>query len=397
MYKAIVLLGFLLVFLFGCAVYQPAAGPTPVHSEPITVDRATTVPPTPTASPSPTTATAVPATRASTPIPTLEAITHPLHTGQTVWFAQGEALWRSDVHGIELDQLTSDDFLGWLNAPEFGLHTTLLSPDGRWIAHPRHRAGGLRLVDLGTRQERIIPITVSALAWSPDSRWLAFAPADDPTRRSPECGLCLYDLAADTHLTLIPRTDDLEVGSIRILVWSPDGAKLAYGCCFTPREPYEGISDGRIETVAIADGQRQSVGATTSSVGGGFERLCWSPEGIVTTTVDLAYTCSPSHTDMLAAISGDNLLAQWEAITGDDGDWEATRLFVTQRVDDQLIWERQIEGNTPLRLAWSPDNRYLFFDDSWSDSPIWRLTAEGDNLTEIVPDGYLLGIVRRWE
>ncbi len=53
--------------------------------------------------------------------------------------------------------------------------------------------------------------------------------------------------------------------------------------------------------------------------------------------------------------------------------------------------------DSPLWLAWSPDGRYLFFDDSAPDSPIWRVTADGDNLTEIVSDGYLLGVVRGWE
>jgi WD40 repeat protein len=412
MSKTIIFLGLWLALLIGCA--SPAGNESggTATAVPPTATRHTgeTVVLTPTASPLPTTATATvivtavdptatatsTPTIAPTPVPTLEAleaITHPLRSHQTVWFAQGEALWRSDVHGVELDQLTSDEFLDWLDAPEFGLHTTPISPDGRWIAHPRN---GLRLVDIGTRQERAFPLTVSALAWSPDSRWLAYAPADDPTRRLPDCSLCLYDLATDTHLTLIPRTD-LETGSIRTLVWSPDGAKLAYGCCFTPREPYEGVSDGRIETVTITNGQRQPVGATAASVGGGFEPLCWTPEKTVTTTVERVYVCSPSHTEMLTDISGDNLLAQWETVTGDDGGWEATRLFVTERVNHQLVWEQRIEGDSPLRLAWSPDGRYLFFDDSSPNSPIWRVTADGDNLTEIVPDGYLLGVVHRWE
>ena len=83
--------------------------------------------PTPTAVSPQTTATAsatavltnVPtATPIPTPtaIPPLPAITLPLPSDPMIWFVQGGKLWRTDVHGIELEQLGSDDFLSWGDA-----------------------------------------------------------------------------------------------------------------------------------------------------------------------------------------------------------------------------------------------------------------------------------------
>ncbi|MFZ1400031.1 MAG: hypothetical protein WAS33_24205, partial [Candidatus Promineifilaceae bacterium] len=56
-----------------------------------------------------------------------------------------------------------------------------------------------------------------------------------------------------------------------------------------------------------------------------------------------------------------------------------------------------MDTTTALRLGWSPDGRYLFFDDGRPNSPIWQLTADNSELRQISPDGILLGIVNRWE
>jgi Tol biopolymer transport system component len=99
-----------------------------------------------------------------------------------------------------------------------------------------------------------------------------------------------------------------------------------------------------------------------------------------------------------AALSVDNLLADWSGVLNEENQWTATRLYVTNQATGQLLWERLFDGRLSLKLAWSPDGRYLFFSDNlMNNSPIWRVTADGENLTEIVAEGYLLGVVEKWE
>jgi Tol biopolymer transport system component len=323
-----------------------------------------------------------------------------LRTGQTVWFAQGDAIWRSDVHGVELDRLTSDGFMD-PEGPGFASFTLpglRLSPDGRWLVN-RHNEQGLLLVDLATGQERLLRVWARTIAWSPDSRFLAYAPGEGaPGRAIEECAVCLYDLAQDDHISLVPHATahDDGVNNVLTMSWSPDGERLAYGCCFTPREPYEGVSDGRIEIVTITTGEREQAGPLSASVAGGMEHICWVEAGSVITSWENQELCAdPARAN--TALSVNNLLAGWAAVYDEDNRWTGSRLYVTNQATGQLLWERFFDGWTSLQLAWSPDGRYLFFSDSFPNAPIWRVTADGENLTEIIAEGYLLGVVRAWE
>lgn len=371
------------------------ASPTAVSTNAVEAISVTaTAVPTSTLSP-PETATAAP-TATPTTIAALPPITQPVRSHQVIWLMRDGKLWRSDVHGVVIDQLGSDDFLGFGDADGLGLASLRLSPDGRWLVNPANQDNKLHILDVGTGQERALPVSVTALAWSPDSRTLAYAPARTyPTSAKPDCALCLYDLATGTHTSLIPNSD-AAFESIYELVWSPSSQKLAYGCCFVPREPYEGISDGRLETIQVATGQRSDEGPLIVSVGGGVARFCWRGERIVTTDAVLADHCAATPTDWFNRISRDSLQAGWEAVP-DSSDWTATRLYVTNQVTGELVWEHMLETTHALRLGWSPDGGYLFFDDGSSNSPIWRLTADNSELRQISPDGILLGVVNRWE
>jgi len=322
-----------------------------------------------------------------------------LRTGQTVWFAQGDAVWRSDVHGVELDRLTGGDFMD-PDSPGFDpfvLPSLQISPDGRWLVNPRHERG-LMLVDLVTGQERLLRISARVIAWSPDSRYLAYGIADGASGPVRECAVCLYDPLQDEHIVLASRNAETGdgVNQVWTMSWSPDGERLAYGCCFTPREPYEGVSDGRIEIVTITTGERVQAGPLSASVGGGVEYICWTEtDEIITSWGNQEICADPART--VTALSVDNLLAGWAAVYDEDNRWTGSRLYVTDQATGQLLWERFFDGWTSLKLAWSPDGRYLFFSDSFPNAPIWRVTADGENLIEIIAEGYLLGVVRAWE
>ena len=114
----------------------------------------------------PTNVPTVTPTPTPTTIPTLPAITRPLPSDPMIWFVQDGKLWRADLQGIEREQLGSDDFLSWGDAEGFGIASLRLSPDGRWLANPVHQDNKLHILDLGTGQERVLPVSSTALAWS---------------------------------------------------------------------------------------------------------------------------------------------------------------------------------------------------------------------------------------
>ena len=402
----IVLLVGLLAALAACGSPDEGASPTltPIGTAeptafatlpPATTPGATAMAVTATATPLRPTATALP-TASPTPEPTaaatLEPATHALRGQQVVWFTRDDALWRSDVHGLEMEQLTSDDFLGWDDEPGIRVMPRL-SPDGRWIAYAPDR-GGLIITDLGTRREHALPVSwVYDLAWSPDSRFLAYA---GPMAPMGECAICLYDVVAEESTTLVERLNG-DIARVFHLVWSPDGTRLAYACCFVERQPADGSYDGQIQVVTVATGARETIGDARLSVAGAPEVICWTEGGEVTTEQGPGHKCSSTFPiDLFTDVSVDNLLATWEGIFTDDGTWENTRLTVTNRATGELLWER-ILPPAPLRLAWSPDGRYLLFDDEADDSPIWRVAADNSELKEIIADGYLLGVVNRWQ
>jgi hypothetical protein len=91
------------------------------------------------------------------------------------------------------------------------------------------------------------------------------------------------------------------------------------------------------------------------------------------------------------------LLAQWEAIFSEDGAWQETRIFVISRVDDSLVWETTLPLQSFVVLGWTPDGRFLFVDDQAADSPIWRISKDGNDMVEILPDATLLGVMHQWE
>jgi tricorn protease len=80
-------------------------------------------------------------------------------------------LWKLPANGVgKPEQLTSDaKVLRWEGEP---------SPDGRWLAH-HDKEQQLWLLDLKTRKQKRLAVSVAGdfqdLAWSPDSRWLAWS------------------------------------------------------------------------------------------------------------------------------------------------------------------------------------------------------------------------------
>lgn len=342
----------------------------------------TAVPPQPTSNP-----TNIPAPE---PTPSPPPISQPLRTDQILLFARDDALWRSDVHGVNVSQLTDLGFLGWIrNEPFFVDQRPRLSPDSRYVAQ-LFSPETTRILDLGTGQEVTIPGAWEA-AWSPDGRTLAFALLHGGNRQS----LWLADAVTGETTELVP-TDKLAFGGrIHNIAWSPDGRQIAFDCCFGDPD-LEGMMPGSIKVVTVATGEVVTVGETTGSIAGNPPVFCWE-DGLVTT--DVAWWmghCSINRLSDWTYISKDNLHAQGEANFSDDGVWESTRIFVTNLVNDELVWEQTLP-QAIRTFGWSLDGRYLFIDDQSADSPIWRISADGQETVTLLPNGTLLGVVPQWE
>jgi tricorn protease len=124
-------------------------------------------------------------------------------------------LWRLPANGVgPREQLTRDGkVLRWEAAP---------SPDGKWIAH-HDKDRQLWLWSVEKKADTLIatsrPGDVQDLAWSPDSRWLAYtAPAANLLGQ-----VLLYRIEGGT--TTPVTTDRFDSGSA---AWSPDGEWLYF-------------------------------------------------------------------------------------------------------------------------------------------------------------------------
>jgi tricorn protease len=124
-------------------------------------------------------------------------------------------LWTLPANGVgRPEQLTRDGtVLRWEAVP---------SPDGRWIAH-HDKDRRLWLWSVEKKADTLIatsrPGDVQDLAWSPDSRWLAYtAPAANQLGQ-----VLLYRLEGGT--TTPVTTDRFDSGSA---AWSPDGEWLYF-------------------------------------------------------------------------------------------------------------------------------------------------------------------------
>jgi tricorn protease len=124
-------------------------------------------------------------------------------------------LWKLAANGVgQAEQMTSDaTVLRWEAVP---------SPDGKWIAH-HDKDRRLWLWSVEKKANTLIatsrPGDVQDLAWSPDSRWLAYtAPAANLLGQ-----VFLYRLEGGT--TTPVTTDRFDSGSA---AWSPDGEWLYF-------------------------------------------------------------------------------------------------------------------------------------------------------------------------
>lgn len=331
-----------------------------------------------------------------TPTPTLTATAVPIDlsrisSGAIVLFARDDDLWRTDVNGHEVDQLSEGGLLnwGWNREDDFWwMNATLrppyVSPDGRWIAFTS--TGKKLVLDVaapGTAR-LIVGSGDGPMAWSPDSRFLAYGPHS----------LYVYDPEADQANKLLTGYG----GGIHNISWSPNGRLIAFVCCFKPpaNQNSGDPSIGEIQRVEVATGQVETVGEATSTVGGGPSHFCWTADNQVITSTGQAVRCSSDA--VLHYVSPDGTqIAYLSSVSSEDTDFNL--LIIQQIATGEIVWQQGVASIRPNVVFWSPDGQYLLLDDSvQKHSPIWRTKADGSGELEIVvEDGFLLNVIPAWQ
>lgn len=333
-----------------------------------------------------------------------------LHTGSSlpglvVLFARGDDLYRTDVEGRVVEQLTTGGRLGWgmtTNDADWWLEAMTqpprVSPDGFHVAFAPTNA--TVVVAAVQRPLLSVPMKLSGtgvLAWSPDSRRLASAVNDNGTERAQ---LAVFDLYTQTTTLLLNEASP----DIRNLAWSPDGSQLAFGCCFAAdydaTGEYLGTETGELRIVHLDTRLVESAGPLWSSIGGGTQGFCWTEDNRIAALADEDALGLSSHCSELPDSSTAPNGQHRFFVTAPPQPDVAAEIIYTLIVEDVSageLWRRDLEPGLWPR-AWSPDGAYILLDDNDNHSPIRRIRADGTEALELlIEDAYLLAVVPAWQ
>lgn len=337
----------------------------------------------------------LPPTPSYTPRPLLTVAA--IANDQPVLFAYDNRLWRTAVDGSRVEALTDVETFhlprgvnGEITTqPTFRL--PFVSPNGRYITW---LVGSVtKVVDILTGVVKTLPYPASALAdWSPDSRWLAYS--DHTFQRSSSDSLYIYDVESGIATQLLALSADENPLGLLNPVWSPDGQQLAFACCFSSVS-----NTGEVRRVDVASGEMATVRQMTASPGNMPPSICWTVDGRVVDRSDAnARRCSFVPLSLVARSPDGSLRAV--VLSRSEADGLRWYVVVEDANSGQMVWQRPLLNpflDQFSRIVWSPDGRYIFFDDDNLVSPIWRIAADGSSEAEIIVEqGVLIDVVDAW-
>ena len=354
---------------------------------------------TPPASAAPTTttgpataATTATAPAAATPTATLPpvapAATATAAAPQALLFARADDLYRADADGGRVERLTTGGLLGWGMAA---------GDDAWWVNYlalqPRVSPGGRRVafspdgdavVVIDAQNPATAPLTLpgsAVFAWSPDSGRLAVATHAGGAQRAQ---LVVYDLDTSAATPLLGEL----VADIAALVWSPDGQRVAFGCCFADdtgaNGEYLGTSTGQVYIVDLESSAVTRVGELWRSVAGGVEPLCWTADNRLAGYEGGQADGNNCSTSPAHSVSPDGQ-RRFTVVGSPQPVVDSVNQIVVEELVTGATWQRPLEGDL-WPIAWSPDGQFILMDDSGAASPIWRIDAAGAGEIEVLID-----------
>jgi Tol biopolymer transport system component len=311
---------------------------------------------------------------------------------QALLFARDDDLYRADADSGRVERLTEGGLLGWGMAAgdEWWINALTLvprvSPDGRQVAFS---PDGNSVVVIDVQNPATAPLTLpgsAVLAWSADSRRLAAASHAGDVQRAQ---VVVYNLDTGAATPLLGEL----VADIATLVWSPDGQRVAFGCCFADDSgangEYLGTSTGQVTIVDLDSRQVERVGELSRSVAGGVEALCWTADnrlaGYEGGQPDGNHCSTPP--DLSVSPDGQR---RFTVVGPPQPAADSVNQLVVEELATGETWQRPLEGDL-WPIAWSPDGQFILLDDSGAATPIWRLVASGTGEIEVlIDDGRLL-------
>ncbi|CAA9388445.1 MAG: tolB protein precursor, periplasmic protein involved in the tonb-independent uptake of group A colicins [uncultured Rubrobacteraceae bacterium] len=254
-----------------------------------------------------------------------------------------------------------------------------VSPDGARVAFLRHALWGGRDVGLFVANTDgtggVTKLTdettsgVSAPAWSPDERKVAFAARPTNGSGAPVGEPEVYVVDADgAHLKRITDNGLAEQG----LSWSPDGTRIA----FSTASPDLG---GVHVMNADGTGERKVADGAPGHSWPDATQPDWSPDG-----TRLAFACGASSAD-LAICTADP-----------DGASGSRRIAADRFGDDPGV--KYVSDGSP---SWSPDGTRIAFSrnvtfSDWSESRVYTMAADGSDLRRVEGPPYKWAVRPDW-
>jgi len=311
-----------------------------------------------------------------------------------------------DLNGREVQQITHETL---------GTGGSRISPDGRWIGYVSGKPEEplLKLIRVDGTGVRVlvehVSLSIDDLAWSPDSRQIAFSLHDYRNMDKLDRGIWSVDVISGEQRLIVPGTGQVTPDGFPWAyshpVWSPDGAMLAIGGVY--------VTESRMYNAYLAS----SVGGAVKLFKENTLILSWSPDGRHMLLQQGLNRYWPGLW-VTARDGTDGQRLTPDGWGGKDGTWSPDgRQIVCQSgvvpasgfTGPVHLWIVNADGTgrRPLtddeaydegevgRCLWTPDGETIVFSRyhrETEQTSIWRIQPDGSDLRKLADDSWLCDV-----
>jgi Tol biopolymer transport system component/predicted Ser/Thr protein kinase len=258
------------------------------------------------------------------------------------------------------------------------------SPDGRSIAFTRFLSASQAVIlipSIGGPERKLLEITGSSVAWSPDAKWLVFADGKPAS-------LFVYSLTTGERkrITTAPANslgDDFPA-------FSPDGRRLAFIRAMMPNVT-------NIYDLSLADDFQPVAAPVKLSKTGKFSTPAWTADGRELLFSEYGNSIADKLWRMRATPRAAASLAVSDGGIAPAISRQGTRMVFAREITDNNIWRAPAQGtgkDAPVPLIastrsdqvgrYSPDGKQIaFVSDRSGQSEVWLANADGSNQVQL--------------